>query len=102
MARRRPYDDIPNLGYRGPDGGLVLNPLGPTVNVDELPFSDYSIFEPDRFYRPAYVGPSGWIGVRLDRDVDWDEIKGIVEDAYRLKAPRQLVKRLNPGALDHS
>ena len=51
--------------------------------------------EPDRFYRPAYVGPAGWIGVRLDRDVDWDEIALIVEDAYRMKAPKTLVKQLD-------
>ena len=35
--------------------------------------------EPERFFRPPYVGPSGWLGVRLDRDPDWDEITGIVE-----------------------
>jgi len=51
--------------------------------------------EPDRFYRPAYVGPSGWIGLRLDRDVDWDEVERIIEDAYRLKAPKTLVKQLD-------
>ena len=51
--------------------------------------------EPDRFFRPAYVGPSGWIGVRLDRAVDWDEIEQIIDDAYRLKAPKTLVKQLD-------
>ena len=51
--------------------------------------------EPDRFYRPAYVGPAGWIGVRLDHDVDWDELEQIIHDAYRLKAPKTLVKLLD-------
>jgi hypothetical protein len=51
--------------------------------------------EPDRFYRPPYVGPSGWIGVRLDRDVDWDEIAEIVEDSYRKVAPKTLVRQLD-------
>jgi hypothetical protein len=51
--------------------------------------------EPDRFYRPPYVGPSGWIGVRLDRDVDWDEIAEIVQDSYRKVAPKTLVKLLD-------
>ena len=46
--------------------------------------------EPERFFRPPYVGPSGWIGVRLDRDVDWDEVAGIVRDAYRGVAPKRL------------
>jgi hypothetical protein len=51
--------------------------------------------EPERFYRPPYVGPRGWIGVRLDRDVDWDEIDGILREAYRLVAPKTLVKQLD-------
>jgi hypothetical protein len=51
--------------------------------------------EPDRFYRPPYVGPSGWLGVRLDRDVDWDEIRGILTDSYRKVAPTTLVKQLD-------
>jgi hypothetical protein len=51
--------------------------------------------EPDRFYRPPYVGPSGWLGVRLDRDVDWDEVRAIVTDAYRKVAPKTLVKQLD-------
>jgi len=51
--------------------------------------------EPHRFYVPAYVGHRGWIGVRLDVDVDWDEIAGIVEDAYRLVAPKKLIARLD-------
>jgi hypothetical protein len=50
--------------------------------------------EPDRFYRPPYVGPSGWLGVRLDRDVDWDEIRGILTDSFRKVAPKKLVAQL--------
>ena len=38
---------------------------------------------PERFFVPPYVGPSGWVGLRLDLpDVDWDEVGGLVEDAY--------------------
>ena len=51
--------------------------------------------EPERFFRPPYVGPSGWLGVRLDRDVDWDEVRGIVTDSYRKVAPKTLVKQLD-------
>jgi hypothetical protein len=51
--------------------------------------------EPDRFFVPPYVGHRGWLGVRLDRDVDWDEIADIVEDAYRLVAPKRLVAQLD-------
>jgi hypothetical protein len=51
--------------------------------------------EPDRFFRPAYVGPRGWLGVRLDVDVDWDEVAQITADAYRHVAPKTLVARLD-------
>ena len=45
---------------------------------------------PDRFFVPPYVGPSGWIGVWLDRDPDWTEVRELVCDSYRLTAPRRL------------
>lgn len=46
--------------------------------------------DPERFFRPPYVGGRGWLGVRLDRDPDWYEIAEIVRDAYREVAPRKL------------
>jgi hypothetical protein len=52
--------------------------------------------EPERFYRPPYVGHRGWLGVRLDVDADWDEIARIVADAYRVIAPKSLIARLEP------
>ena len=54
--------------------------------------------EPERFYRPPYVGHRGWIGVRLDVDVDWDEIGEIVTDAYRHVAPKKLIAQLDDPA----
>src|SRR4029079_18476236 len=38
--------------------------------------------DPERFFVPPYVGHRGWLGVRLDRALDWDELTGIVEDAF--------------------
>ena len=40
----------------------------------------------ERFFRPPYVGHRGWIGIRLDGDVDWDEVGELLEDAYRLSS----------------
>src|SRR5215212_868307 len=48
--------------------------------------------EPTRFFVPPYVGHRGWLGVRLDLTLDWDEIAGIVEDAYAEVAPRKLLE----------
>ena len=55
--------------------------------------------DPDRFFVPPYVGHRGWLGLRLDRGLDWDELTGIVEDAYADVAPAKLVEaaRLTGG-----
>ncbi len=47
--------------------------------------------DPERFFVPPYVGHRGWLGVRLDGDVHWDELAGILEDAYAEVAPTKLV-----------
>ena len=47
--------------------------------------------DPERFFVPPYVGHRGWLGMRLDRALDWDELAGIVEDAYAEVAPKRLV-----------
>ena len=47
--------------------------------------------DPDVYYRPAYLGPSGWIGIRLDTgDVDWDHIDGWLTRSWRASAPKRL------------
>jgi len=51
--------------------------------------------DPERFFVPPYVGHRGWIGVRLDVEVDWDEIATIVDAAYRVVAPRKLLAELD-------
>lgn len=48
--------------------------------------------DPERFFVPPYVGQRGWLGVRLDRGLDWGELAGIVEDAYAEVAPSKLVE----------
>ena len=42
--------------------------------------------------RPPYVGHRGWLGLRLDRALDWDEVAGIAEDAFAEVAPAKLVE----------
>ncbi len=51
--------------------------------------------ESDRFFVPPYVGHRGWIGVRVDIDPDWEEVAQILEQAYRLVAPKPLVELLD-------
>jgi len=51
--------------------------------------------DPDVFFRPPYVGHRGWIGVRLSKTVTNDELRSILEDAFRVVAPKTLVARLD-------
>ena len=50
--------------------------------------------EPERYFVPPYVGPSGWVGVWLDRNPDWSEVKELMMDSYRLVAPKKLAALL--------
>jgi predicted DNA-binding protein (MmcQ/YjbR family) len=49
--------------------------------------------KPDRYFSPPYVGPSGWIGVRLDGRVNWKDVADLLRDGYELTVaklpPRQ-------------
>ena len=55
--------------------------------------------DPDRFFRPPYVGHRGWVGVRLVAaglaEPDWTEVEEILRDAYRQVAPRALLVALD-------
>jgi hypothetical protein len=46
---------------------------------------------PRKFYMPAYIGPRGWVALRLDiPGVDWNEVADLVRGSYRLVAPQKL------------
>ena len=48
--------------------------------------------KPERYFVPPYQGVRGWVGVRLEDDrVDWAEVAELVEDAYRMVAPKRLL-----------
>lgn len=53
---------------------------------------------PERYFRPPYVGHRGWLGVYLDVEVDWDVIGDLVEDAYRVIAPKTLIAQLDASS----
>ena len=59
------------------------------VNQDLVLHSDA-----DRFFKPPYVGPSGWIGVYLDGKPDWSIIAELVRDGYVLTAPKRIAAAL--------
>jgi hypothetical protein len=50
--------------------------------------------EPDVFFVPPYIGPSGWLGIRLDRDANWGVVEQLSEEGYRMVAPRRALRKL--------
>ena len=68
------------------DGTFGVWCAAPPGNQELLIDADSS-----RFFRPPYVGHRGWLGVSLNAGVDWDELEGIVEDAFASVAPKSLL-----------
>jgi hypothetical protein len=68
------------------DGRFAIWCAAPPGNQELLVQAD-----PERFFRPPYVGHRGWLGVMLHDAVDWDEIAGVVEDAFATVAPKRLL-----------
>jgi hypothetical protein len=56
--------------------------------------------EPERCFVPPYVGGRGWVGMRLDVEVDWRLVTELVEDAYRTVAPPRLRAELDARGRD--
>ncbi|HTE43986.1 MAG TPA: MmcQ/YjbR family DNA-binding protein [Gemmatimonadaceae bacterium] len=54
--------------------------------------------KPDRYFRPPYVGPSGWVGVWVDGKPDWGEIADLLRDGYRKRAPKRLAAQIDDEA----
>ena len=54
-----------------------------------------ALLEDGRSFVPAYLGPSGWIGIDLDRGTDWAEVAELLDASFRLTAPRALVAELD-------
>jgi hypothetical protein len=59
------------------------------INQDLLLHTD-----PFRFFRPPYVGPSGWVGVYLDKRPSWTVVADLLRDGYLLTAPKKLAAAL--------
>ena len=75
------------------DGAWVQHPQAGIV----LPDGDdrVALLEEPRSFVPAYLGPSGWMGVDLDAGGDWTEVAELLDASYRLTAPKAMVAELD-------
>jgi hypothetical protein len=51
--------------------------------------------EDPRVYIPAYLGPSGWLGIDLDENTDWTEVAELFDMSFRATAPKRAVAELD-------
>jgi predicted DNA-binding protein (MmcQ/YjbR family) len=75
--------------HRTDDGGESLWCKAPVGAQEDLIRAD-----PKRFFRPPYVGPKGWVGVKLNGKPDWNLVAYLIEQSYGLIAPKKLVAML--------
>src|SRR6476620_10459517 len=76
-------------------GDYISYPRSIMVKVDE---SDRRALEADkRFFYPAYLGPAGWLGLDFTatRNVDWAEVRELIDASFRMVAAKKLVRRLD-------
>jgi hypothetical protein len=86
---KRVFATLWTYGHHGDDFPHLVCAAPPGVQQELIDA------EPERFFRPPYVGGRGWIGVRLDLHLDWREVEEICEEAYRVVAPRKLIAQLD-------
>ena len=51
--------------------------------------------DPRVYFRPAYVGGKGWVGIRLDVGPDWGQVEDLLEEGYRSVAPKRAIRALD-------
>jgi hypothetical protein len=82
-------------------GEYLQYPQSIIVKVDET--DRRALRQDGRFFYPAYLGPSGWLGLDLTAGggVDWGEVRELIDASFRLTAPKKLVRQLDevrPGS----
>ena len=50
--------------------------------------------EPERFFVPRYVGQHGWVGMYVDRNVDWDDVREFITESFLMTAPKRVAAQL--------
>lgn len=75
------------------DGSYVRHDQSLLVLPDPAEYE--ALAQDRRVYRPAYLGPYGWLGLDLRLDMDWTEVTELLDASYRRTAPRRLIAELD-------
>ena len=79
FAMRHPHEERSSVWFKAPPGAQ----------------HDLIQAQPNRFFTPPYVGHRGWVGAWLDDATDWDFLAHLIEQSYRMTAPKRLLALLS-------
>lgn len=86
LVRKKPFAYFLNDHH----GDGIVSIAGKVLPGDNTALAEA---QPKRFYLPAYIGPRGWVALRLDRGkIDWDEVAELLRTSYLLLAPKTLAR----------
>jgi len=94
-AEKITWEDHPTFRVRDKIFAMLTFPDGRPAVVCKAPEGSQAVLvgaDPERFFVPPYVGPKGWVGMRLDREPDWAEVAALVARSWRLVAPKRLAR----------
>ena len=105
MSNGESYDNIPNLWIKKTNGVIIKNPIGPLVNVNDLPYPDYKLFEPERMFRPMQGKVLRILPIEMHRGCPYKctfcedpslnvLYKTIGENYHRAKSPKRLIEEI--------
>ncbi len=96
-AAEKPFGGHTAPSFRVRDKLFVMTSEdGATMTMKARPGVQQALVsdDPSRFFVPPYVGPKGWIGIRLDGGLDPDMVSALIEESYRMTAPKRLSAQL--------
>jgi predicted DNA-binding protein (MmcQ/YjbR family) len=70
---------------------------GPTLGLKVGFERQDELLRDGRFYPTPYAAHQGWVSLRIDGHTDWDEVRGLVREAYRQVALKRMLKALDLG-----
>jgi predicted DNA-binding protein (MmcQ/YjbR family) len=99
-AEERTTWDAPTFRVRGKIFAMAPGRAGADVWIKAPRGSQALLVEaaPQRFFVPPYLGPKGWVGIRLEEKPDWAEVAALVRRSYRLVAPKRLAALVEEDA----
>ena len=67
----------------------------PGVSFRADPFARELLLDDERYFPTPYMHHHGWLTLRLDESIDWDEVEDLVLDSYRMQALKRMLRALD-------